>query len=400
MHTSKKASGYPKLTGRPFVMCHAPNVQKSECRRRRPSPGLTGLAVPHGTRSPSHPSFLYPLRMSKLRIGVLSTAKIGLTKVLPAMQLGQFTEISAIASRSLTQAQTAAAALGIPRAYGSYEELLADPAIDAIYNPLPNDMHVPWTLRAAQAGKHVLCEKPIGLTAGEAETLLTAEKQYNVRIGEAFMVKVHPQWTRAQELIQSGRIGTLRLVTGTFSYFNDDPRNIRNQAALGGGALMDIGCYLVFAARQLFGTATLPAEPSRVVTLLDRDPGSNVDRLTSFILDFPDGQAIFSCSTQLVANQRMQAFGTKGRLEIEIPFNAPPDRPTRLFIDDGGDLSGASISTETFDIVDQYTLQGDAFAKAILDGTPLPVPLDQAILNMKVIDALFRSAETNQWQTL
>lgn len=343
--------------------------------------------------------FLYPLRMNKLRIGVLSTAKIGLTKVLPAMLLGQFTEIAAIASRSLVQAKSAAEALGIPRAYGSYEELLADPNIDAIYNPLPNDMHVPWTLRAAQAGKHVLCEKPIGLTADEAETLLTAEKQYNVRIGEAFMVKVHPQWTRAQELIQSGRIGPLRLVTGAFSYFNNDPQNIRNQAALGGGALMDIGCYLVFAARQLFGTATLPAEPSRVVALINRDPDSHVDRLTSFILDFPNGQGIFSCSTQMVPNQRMQAFGTKGRLEIEIPFNAPPDRPTRIFIDDGGDLSGASISTETFDTVDQYTLQGDAFAKAILDGTPLPVPLQQAILNMKVIDALFRSAETNQWQT-
>lgn len=337
--------------------------------------------------------------MTKLRFGVLSTAKIGLTKVLPAMQLGQFTEIAAISSRSLEHAQAAATQLGIPRAYGSYEELLADPDIDAIYNPLPNDLHVPWTLRAAEAGKHVLCEKPIALTAPEAESLLEAEQRYNVRIGEAFMVKLHPQWVRAQELIASGRIGPLRLVTGTFSYFNDDPTNIRNQAALGGGALMDIGCYLVFAARQLFGTATQPAEPRRVLALIDRDPGTHIDRLTSFMLDFPAGQAIFSCSTQLVPNQRLRAFGTRGRIELEIPFNAPPDRPTRLFVDDGGDLFGGAITTETFATTDQYTLQGDAFARAILDGTPLPVSLPEAIRNMQVVDALFQSAKTNQWQT-
>ncbi len=337
--------------------------------------------------------------MTKIRFGVLSTAKIGLKKVLPAMQLGQFTEIAAISSRSLKQAQSAASDLGIAKAYGSYEALLADPDIDAIYNPLPNDMHVPWTLRAAQAGKHVLCEKPIGLSALEAETLLAAEKQHDVRIGEAFMVKVHPQWVRTQELIDSGRIGPLCLVTGTFSYFNNDPANIRNQAAMGGGALMDIGCYLVFAARQLFGSASCPAEPTRVLALIDRDPETHVDRLTSFILEFPGGQAIFSCSTQLVPSQRVNAFGTKGRIEIEIPFNAPPDRPTRIFIDDGGELLGASISSESFSPVDQYTLQGDAFARAILDGTSLPVPLDQAILNMKVIDALFKSAENRAWQT-
>ena len=337
--------------------------------------------------------------MTKLRFGVLSTAKIGLKKVLPAMQLGQLIEISAIASRDLAQAQKAAGELKIPKAYGSYEDLLADPEIDAIYNPLPNHLHVPWTLRAAQAGKHILCEKPIALNADEARTLLAAEKEHNIRIGEAFMVKVHPQWMRTQQLIAEGRIGPLRLVTGTFSYFNDDPKNIRNQAALGGGALMDIGCYLVFAARQLFGSVQTPAEPSRVLALVDRDPHTHIDRLTSFILDFPAGQAIFSCSTQLVPNQRVQAFGDKGRIEIEIPFNAPPDRAARIFIDDGGDLLGAGLSTETFPAVDQYTLQGDAFARAILDKTPIPVPLEQAIENMKVIDALFRSAETNQWQT-
>ena len=331
--------------------------------------------------------------MTKLRFGVLSTAKIGLKKVLPAMQLCQFAEVAAISSRDLSQAQKAADELGIARAYGSYEELLADPTIDAIYNPLPNDLHVPWTLKAAAAGKHVLCEKPIAMNADEARTLLAAEREHNVRIGEAFMVKTHPQWLRTEALIRGGRIGPLRLVTGTFSYFNDDPKNIRNQLQHGGGALMDIGCYLVFASRLLFD-----AQPDRVLALFDRDPETQIDRLASFLLDFAEGHAVFSCSTQLVPNQRLQAFGTKGRIEIEIPFNAPPDRPTRIFVDDGGDLFGAGVSTEKFATVDQYTLQGDAFARAILDGTPLPVPLDEAIRNMQVIDALFRSAASGRWE--
>jgi predicted dehydrogenase len=333
--------------------------------------------------------------MTKIRYGVLSTAKIGLKKVLPAMQLGQFSEITAIASRSLESAQKAAAELNIPKAYGSYEELLADPNIDAIYNPLPNDLHVPWTIKAAQAGKHVLCEKPIALNAEEARTLLAVRDQTKVKIGEAFMVKLHPQWIRTKALIAAGKIGLLRLITGTFSYFNADPANIRNQPELGGGALMDIGCYLVFTARQLFAQ-----EPTRVLALIDRDPQTQIDRLTSFVLDFPAGQAIFSCSTQLVPSQRVQIFGTTGRIEIEIPYNAPPDRPTRIFVDATGELFGSGIATETFPAVDQYTLQGDAFSIAILDNTEVPVPLEEAIANMAVIDALFRSARTNVWETL
>jgi predicted dehydrogenase len=332
---------------------------------------------------------------TKIRFGVLSTAKIGLKKVLPAMQLGQFSEIAAIASRTLESAQKAAAELNIPKAYGSYEELLADPDIDAIYNPLPNDLHVPWTIKAAQAGKHVLCEKPIALTAQEARTLIPIRDQHKIKIGEAFMVKLHPQWIRTKALIAEGKIGALRLITGTFSYFNADPANIRNQPELGGGALMDIGCYLVFTARQLFGS-----EPTRVLALIDRDPQTQIDRLTSFVLDFPAGQAIFSCSTQLVPSQRVQVFGTTGRIEIEIPYNAPPDRPTRIFVDATGELFGSGITTETFPAVDQYTLQGDAFSKALLDNTEVPVPLEEAIANMAVIDALFRSARTSAWEIL
>jgi predicted dehydrogenase len=330
----------------------------------------------------------------KLRWGVLSTANIGLKKVLPAMQLGEYTSVTAIASRDLTKAQEAADALGIAKAYGSYEELLADPEIDAIYNPLPNQMHVPWTTRAAEAGKHVLCEKPLSLTTAEAETLLAVRARTRVKIGEAFMIRSYPQWLRVRELLDEGRVGELRSIAGFFSYFNVDPNNIRNRMDSGGGALMDIGCYLVHASRYAFAQ-----EPTRVVGLIDRDPQTQIDRLTSGILDFAGGQSIFTCSTQLVPYQRIHFFGTRGRIELEIPFNAPKDRPTRLFIDDGSDVFGGGVTTETFPVLDQYTLQGDAFSKAVLEDGEVPVPLEDAIGNMAVIEAIFRSAETSQWES-
>ena len=328
----------------------------------------------------------------KLRWGVLSTAAIGLKKVLPAMQRGDYTHVTAIASRDLAKAQEAAAALDIATAYGSYEELLADPNIDAIYNPLPNQLHVPWTIKAAEAGKHVLCEKPLSLSAEEARTLLAVRERTGVKIGEAFMIRSHPQWLRLRALLDEGRIGELRSITGYFSYFNINPANIRNQVECGGGALMDIGCYLIHASRYAFAQ-----EPRRVVACIDRDPEMHTDRLTSALLDFPAGHAIFTCSTQLVPYQRVQFLGTKGRIEIEIPFNAPPDRPTHLFVDDGRDLFGSGRTVETFPVCDQYTLQGDAFSKAILEDTEVPVPLEEAIKNMEVIDAIFRSAETGSW---
>jgi predicted dehydrogenase len=329
----------------------------------------------------------------KVRWGVLSTANIGVKKAIPGMQQGELTAIVAIASRGLAKAQEVAAKLGIPTAYGSYEELLADPNIDAIYNPLPNHMHVAWTIKAAEAGKHVLCEKPIGLTVAEAETLLAVRARTGVKIGEAFMVRSHPQWLRLRALLDEGRIGPLRSFSGFFSYFNIDPANIRNQVDVGGGALMDIGCYLIQAARFAFAQ-----EPTRVVALIDRDPQMRTDRLTSAILDFPSGQAVFTCSTQLAPYQRFQFLGAKGRIELEVPVNAPPDRPTRLFVDSGSDLFGGSIATETFPACDQYTLQGDAFSKAILEDTEVPVPIEDAIRNMAVIEAIFRSAKTGQWE--
>jgi predicted dehydrogenase len=330
----------------------------------------------------------------KIRWGVLSTAAIGMKKVIPGMQQGQYTSIVAIASRDLAKSREAASALGIPTAYGSYEELLADPNIDAIYNPLPNNMHVPWTIKAAEAGKHVLCEKPISLTVAEAETLLAVRARTGVKIGEAFMVRSHPQWIRLRALLDEGRIGELRSILGFFSYFNINPANIRNKIDAGGGALMDIGCYLIQAARFAFAQ-----EPTRVVASIDRDPQMRTDRLTSAILDFPGGQSIFTCSTQLVPYQRIHFLGSKGRIELEIPVNTAPDQPTRLFIDSGADLFGGGITTETFPACDQYTLQGDAFSKAILDNTEVPVPVEDAIKNMAVIEAIFRSGESGQWET-
>src|SRR5579871_2293823 len=328
----------------------------------------------------------------KIRWGVLSTANIGLRKVLPAMLLGQHSTVTAIASRDLAKAKEAAAALGVPTAYGSYEELIADPNVDAIYNPLPNQLHVPLSIKAAEAGKHVLCEKPIGLSVAEAEELLACRDRTGVKIGEAFMIRSHPQWLRTRALIDQGHIGQLRAVVGCFSYFNVDPMNIRSRVEWGGGALMDIGCYCIQAARYTFRQ-----EPKRVVSAIDRDPAMKIDRLTSALMEFDGGHAIFTCSTQMVPYQRVQFLGTKGRIEIEIPFNAPKDRPTRMFVDETGDIFGSGIVIEEFPTADQYTIQGDAFSKAVLEGGEVPVPLEDAIANMAVIEAVFRSAEKGGW---
>src|SRR5277367_819310 len=282
----------------------------------------------------------YTTMPKKVRWGVLSTAKIAVKKVIPAMQKGACSEVIAIASRDRRRAEQLAQELGIAKAYGSYEELLADPEVEAIYNPLPYHLHVPWSIKAAEAGKHVLCEKPLAMTKTEALSLLARQKQTGVKIGEAFMVRTHPQWLRARELITAGRIGELRSVV---SYFSRDPANIRNIHEYGGGALMDIGCYPITASRFAFAE-----EPTRVIGLVERDPETRIDRLASAILDFPAGHATFTCSTQLVPYQRLHFVGTTGRIEIEIPFNAPNDRPCRIFID-GGDILGSKIVTETFD---------------------------------------------------
>ena len=331
--------------------------------------------------------------MNKIRWGVLSTAKIGREKVIPATQASETGVVIAIASRELSPASAAAKQLGIERAYGSYEELLADPEVDAIYNPLPNHLHVPWTLRAMAAGKHVLCEKPIALSSAEAEQLAEAAESYpELKVMEAFMYRFHPQWQTTRQLVRDGRIGELRTIHTSFSYFNDDPNNIRNQLDLGGGALMDIGCYPISLSRFIFD-----AEPKRVLGEIHCDPGTQVDTLSSAVLEFESGTSTFTCSTQLAPYQRVNIFGTTGRIEIEIPFNAPPDRLCRLWLQMGGQLD-TKTEEILFDMCDQYTLQADAFGRAILDDTPVPTPLADAVANMRVIERILASAETSEWQ--
>ncbi len=326
--------------------------------------------------------------MTKIRWGVLSTANIGVAKVLPAMQRGTLCEVTAIASRELSKAQATAKQLGIPKAYGSYEELLADPEIDAIYNPLPNHLHVPWSIKAIEAGKHVLCEKPIALTTAEAQTLADAARQHpQLKVMEAFMYRHHPQWQRARQIVSAGGIGTLRTIQSFFSYYNDDPGNIRNQADIGGGGLMDIGCYNISISRFIFD-----AEPQRVCGIVEYDPQLKTDRLASGMLDFGSGTATFTCSTQLSSYQRVNIFGDTGRIEIEIPFNAPPDRPCKIW-----HQHAAGTEEIVFDVCDQYTLQGDALARAILDDTPVPTPIEDAVANMAVIEALVRSSKSGAW---
>src|SRR5579885_1549500 len=273
--------------------------------------------------------------MEPVRWGVISTAKIGVKKVLPGMSKSRQIRILAIASRDEKRARRWARKLGIPRAYGSYEALLEDPEIEAVYNPLPNHLHVPLTIAAAKAGKHVLCEKPIAITAAEAEKLRALPRDRLV--AEAFMVRHHPQWQEVRKRAAAGAIGEVQAIQVFFSYFNVDPENVRNQADIGGGALLDIGCYPVVVARYIFG-----AEPRRAVALIERDPRFGTDRLTSGIVDFGSGRRLdFTVSTQSVPHQRVDVIGTRGRIEVPIPFNAPQGRSLRIYIDRGTEIGGA-----------------------------------------------------------
>jgi predicted dehydrogenase len=326
--------------------------------------------------------------MSKLRIGVLSTADIARTKVIPGMRTADRVDVVAIASRDAGQARRVADELGIPRAHGSYEALLADTEVDAVYIPLPNHLHMEWTMAAARAGKHVLCEKPLALTAADAQRMVDACGAAGVRLMEAFMYRLHPSWVAVRELVDSGRIGRLQAVQSWFSYFNDDPSNIRNIREFGGGALMDVGCYSVNLSRMLFG-----GEPTRVQASVTRDPASGVDVLTSAILEFGDGTATFTCSTRAEDDQRVDIYGTTGRISIEIPFNIPPDRPTRVHVIAGGDPPVApDTETLTFATADPYGVEAQRFAEAILDGLPTPTLPQDAVANMRVIERIFEAS--------
>lgn len=332
---------------------------------------------------------------STIRFGVLGAAKIAVEKVIPAMQRGEHTAVVAIASRDRAKAAAAAARLRLPKSHGSYEELLADPEIDAVYNPLPNHLHVPWSIAALRAGKHVLCEKPIALSAAEAESLVAeGEKHPRLKLMEAFMYRHHPQWQTARSLVREEKIGELRTIQSFFSYFNRDPANVRNKPEWGGGGLMDIGCYPISLSRFLF-----ESEPVRVAAIVENDPQFDVDRLASGILDFASaasqGTATFTCSTQLAPYQRVHVVGTRGRVEIEIPFNAPPDRPCRLWLQ-----TESGLDELLMPVCDQYAIQGDLFARAILDDSPVPTPITDAVANMRVIEALFAAAALGTWMSL
>jgi len=326
--------------------------------------------------------------MKKLRMGIMSTADIARGKVIGGMRRGDRTEVVAIASRDGARAAQVARELGIPRAHGSYEALLTDPDVDAVYIPLPNNLHAEWTMAAARAGKHVLCEKPLAMTADEAERMIEACRAAGVVLMEAFMYRHHPSWLAVRDLVADGRIGRLSAIQSWFSYFNDDASNIRNIAATGGGALYDVGCYCINLSRMLFA-----AEPVRVKGALVRDRHMGVDILTSAILEFESGIATFTCSTRVESDQRVHVYGTKGRISIDIPFNIPPDRPTKVFVTAGGDPPVApSTETLTFPAVDAYGAEADAFAAVVLDGAPLPVPPEDAVANLRVIEEIFGTA--------
>ena len=321
-----------------------------------------------------------------VRWGILSTANIGVRKVIPATQKAERCEVVAIASRDGQRAARTAAELGIPRAHEGYEALLSDPEVDAVYIPLPNSEHAAWTIAAARAGKHVLCEKPLAMTAAEAEEMVRACSNEGVLLMEAFMYRLHPSWEAVRDLVASGRIGRVRAVQSWFSYFNDDPGNIRNVPELGGGALYDIGCYCINLSRMLYG-----GEPTGIEASVTRD-ATGTDVLTSAILAFDDDVAAFTCSTRAEPDQRVHIYGTEGRISIGIPFNIPPDRPAEITVTAGGDppVSPAS-ETLTFTAADEYTIQAERFANAVLDGRPLPIPPEDAIGNLRVIDSIFRA---------
>lgn len=329
--------------------------------------------------------------MNKVRWGILSTAKIGREKVIPAMQSGELCDVVAIASRDKSHAETIAARLNIPVSYGSYEELLSDPEIDAVYIPLPNHLHVKWAIKAIEANKHVLCEKPIGISSAEARELsAAASAKPHLKVMEAFMYRFHPQWQHALKLVKDGTIGELKSIQSFFTYYNVDPSNIRNQKDIGGGGMMDIGCYCISLSRFLFGR-----EPERVSGIVEYDPGLQTDRMASGILDFSTGTSSFTCSTQLAPYQRVNILGTQARIEIEIPFNAPADKLTRIWF-----TTNTGTEEIVFEAINQYTLQGDLFSKAILNDTPVPTDLRDSLNNMMVMEAVFKSVKEGKWQQL
>jgi len=330
-----------------------------------------------------------------IRWGILGAARVATNRVLPAMKQCKSAKAAAIASRDIARARATADQFGIESAYGSYEKLLAASDIDAIYIPLPNHLHAPWSIRAAEAGKHVLCEKPVALSAAEVAEIIRARDRARVKIGEAFMMRSHPRWLRVREMVRNGRVGDVRSISGYFTIPLGDRTNVRYNPEWGGGAMMDLGCYQVNLARMLFGE-----EPRRAIALVERDRQTGVDRTVSMLLDFPSGQGSFTCGFELVWAQRMTLIGTQGRIDVDVPTAAPDGRPTRLLIDDGSNVFGETIQVEEFPSVNQYGLQIEAFSRAILEDGPVPVPLEDSLLNMRAVEAILRSEESRRWEAV
>jgi predicted dehydrogenase len=329
----------------------------------------------------------------KIRWGILGVARVATNRVLPGMRQCQLAEPVAIASRSMEKSLAGAEKLGIERAYGTYEELLADPDVDAVYIPLPNHLHVAWSIKAARAGKHVLCEKPIGLSSASVAELIHTRDETGMKIGEAFMVRTHPRWLRVRELVRSGRIGRLRAISGYFTFPLGDVNNVRYAAELGGGALMDIGCYHIHLSRMLF-----EEEPRRISAIIDPHPDKQVDILTSMLLEFPSGHGSFTCGFEVAFSQRVTLLGTRGRIDVDLPVAAPDSRPMRIQIDDGSDPFGAGVQVEEFPACNQYAVHIDAFSRAILDNSAVPLALEDSQANMRAIEAALLSAQSGRWE--
>ena len=318
----------------------------------------------------------------KINWGILSTAYIATEAVIPAMINSKYCNIKGIASRSYDKAKKVAKQFNIPKSFGSYQELLADKEIEAVYIPLPNHMHVPWAIKALEAGKHVLLEKPVALSSTEAQTLLDKSLKYpQLKIMEAFMYRFHPQWVKVKELISNGTIGNLKTIQSSFSFFEDDTNSIVNNKELGGGSLMDIGCYPISLSRYLFNS-----EPKSVSASIEYDPAFKTDILALGILEFEKGSSNFFSATQVAENQNVKIFGAKAFIEMEIPFNPPTDKKTRIIIN-----RDEEKEVIEFDICDQYTIQADLFSTAIIENKQVPTPLQDAINNMKVIERLIES---------
>ncbi len=342
--------------------------------------GLVASAAMTDDASPDRP----------VRWGVLSTSGFAERTFIPGLRKSPIIEVAAVASRSAERAEAFAQRCSIPAAYATYEDLLADPTIEVIYNPLPNSMHVEWTRRAAEAGKHVLCEKPMGLSAAELDALVALASR--VHVAEGFMVRFHPQWSETRALVRSGRLGRVSHMHVAFAYHNVDGSNIRNVAEVGGGAMYDIGCYAVVAARWF-----MEADPVRVTAFADTDPTFGTDRLTAAILDFGDGRlCTLQVSTQSVFHQRVNVYGAAGRLELTIPFNQPQDDSVTYLVHDGRSAHGLDAEQVVVPAADQYTLQGEAFSRRVRAEPPSPEALHDARTNMRVIDAVFASARSGR----